>query len=191
MGSSRWARFMHKLCGTSNFQPSCTNLIIDLVLHHSSNRLSKDQLIQFYVHLDFFSWFFYRLIFNWMLINVFIYIYIFIFLFFSYSSCHLACCSQFELDWQIHPGSQFIGFWKYRERDRHANLYRKVTKESFHLNRIIPLLGILSWGRVGAFSSPPHSPPPLTRAVNDKHIRQLGADRTSALETSRWGGVMK
>lgn len=35
---------------------------------------------------------------------------IYIYLYSRGCCCHLAYCSQFELDWQIHPGSQFIGF---------------------------------------------------------------------------------
>lgn len=64
--------------------------------------------------------------------------------------CHLACHSQFEVDWQIHPSSHFIGFGSRQSqicqfgpgRDQ-----KNKKKESFHLNRIILRLGILRWGR--------------------------------------------
>lgn len=52
-------------------------------------------------------------------------------------------------------------------------------KESFHLNRIILCLGILRWGDERP------SLAPLTRAVSDKHTWQLGADRTSAFDSSQ------
>lgn len=64
--------------------------------------------------------------------------------------CHLACHSQFEVDWQIHPSSHFIGFGSRQSQICQfgpGSDQKNKKKESFHLNRIILRLGILRWGR--------------------------------------------
>lgn len=98
-------------------------------------------------------------------------------------SCQLACHSQFEVDWQIHPSSHFIGFGSRQSQicqfGLGSGLKKNNKKESFHLNRIILCLGILRWGDERP------SLAPLTRAVSDKHTWQLRADRTSASDSSQ------
>lgn len=57
-------------------------------------------------------------------------------------------------------------------------------KKSFHLNRIILLVGILRRGE-GKSQALFYSFSFITRAGNDKHIWQLGADRISASDASQ------
>lgn len=74
------------------------------------------------------------------------------------------------------------------ERARDANLDRKVT-QSIPLNRIIPLLGIVSSRYTELSSIFLSHPPSLSGTVNDKRTQQFETDKTLTLMVYR--GAMK